>query len=71
MDSYVTDYDLNGQPEMSGKFLHWSWLPTAFPMVSAEFADRPLKTLCLFDVDGTLTLARKVRFFLASYRVCT
>jgi len=28
-------------------------------MVSAEFADRPLKTLCLFDVDGTLSLARQ------------
>jgi len=28
-------------------------------MVSAEFANRPLKTLCLFDVDGTLTLARQ------------
>jgi len=29
-------------------------------MVSAEFADRPLKILCLFDVDGTLSLARQV-----------
>jgi len=28
-------------------------------MVSAEFADRPLKKLCLFDVDGTLTPARQ------------
>lgn len=36
-------------------------------MVSPEFADRPLKKLCLFDVDGTLTLARQVRsFFFAS-----
>lgn len=32
-----------------------------FSMVSADFANRPLKSLCLFDVDGTLTLARKVR----------
>ena len=29
-------------------------------MVSAEFAKRPLKKLCLFDVDGTLTPARQV-----------
>ncbi|PPQ63376.1 hypothetical protein CVT24_005641 [Panaeolus cyanescens] len=28
-------------------------------MVSADFADRPLKKLCLFDVDGTLSLARQ------------
>ncbi|KAJ3514193.1 hypothetical protein NLJ89_g2512 [Agrocybe chaxingu] len=28
-------------------------------MVSAAFADRPLKKLCLFDVDGTLTPARQ------------
>jgi len=28
-------------------------------MVSASFADRPLKKLCLFDVDGTLTPARQ------------
>ncbi|PCH43577.1 eukaryotic phosphomannomutase [Wolfiporia cocos MD-104 SS10] len=28
-------------------------------MVSAAFADRPLKTLILFDVDGTLGLARQ------------
>ncbi|KAF6753022.1 phosphomannomutase [Ephemerocybe angulata] len=26
---------------------------------STDFADRPLKTLCLFDVDGTLTPARE------------
>jgi len=30
-------------------------------MVTAAFADRPLKKLCLFDVDGTLSLARQVR----------
>lgn len=30
-------------------------------MVSPEFADRPLKKLVLFDVDGTLSLARQVR----------
>ena len=30
-------------------------------MVSAAFADRPQKKLVLFDVDGTLSLARKVR----------
>ena len=29
-------------------------------MVSAAFADRPLKKLVLFDVDGTLTPARQV-----------
>ncbi|KAH6916142.1 phosphomannomutase [Coprinopsis sp. MPI-PUGE-AT-0042] len=29
-------------------------------MVSAAFADRPQKKLCLFDVDGTLSLARQV-----------
>ncbi|KIK61597.1 hypothetical protein GYMLUDRAFT_42608 [Collybiopsis luxurians FD-317 M1] len=28
-------------------------------MVSSEFADRPLKKLVLFDVDGTLSLARQ------------
>ncbi|KDR67982.1 hypothetical protein GALMADRAFT_257531 [Galerina marginata CBS 339.88] len=28
-------------------------------MVSATFANRPLKKLCLFDVDGTLTPARQ------------
>ncbi|KAF9054586.1 phosphomannomutase [Panaeolus papilionaceus] len=28
-------------------------------MVSAEFTSRPLKKLCLFDVDGTLSLARQ------------
>jgi phosphomannomutase len=28
-------------------------------MVSAEFSKRPLKKLCLFDVDGTLSLARQ------------
>ena len=30
-------------------------------MVSADFADRPVKKLILFDVDGTLSLARQVR----------
>jgi len=29
-------------------------------MVSSAFADRPVKKLCLFDVDGTLSLARQV-----------
>jgi len=29
-------------------------------MVSAAFSERPLKSLCLFDVDGTLTPARQV-----------
>lgn len=29
-------------------------------MVSDAFASRPLKKLCLFDVDGTLTPARQV-----------
>ena len=43
----------------------------AFTMVSSEFANRPLKKLCLFDVDGTLTLARQVRVFFASHHVCT
>jgi hypothetical protein len=33
-------------------------------MVSAAFADRPLKKLILFDVDGTLTLPRQVRYLL-------
>lgn len=28
-------------------------------MVSADFADRPIKKLVLFDVDGTLTPARQ------------
>ncbi|TFK25602.1 phosphomannomutase [Coprinopsis marcescibilis] len=28
-------------------------------MVSSDFADRPIKKLCLFDVDGTLTPARQ------------
>lgn len=32
-------------------------------MVSSIFADRPIKKLVLFDVDGTLTPARKVRLF--------
>ena len=31
-------------------------------MVSADFANRPMKKLVLFDVDGTLTPARKVCF---------
>lgn len=30
-------------------------------MASSTFADRPIKKLCLFDVDGTLTPARQVR----------
>ena len=30
-------------------------------MASQEFADRPIKKLLLFDVDGTLTPARQVR----------
>lgn len=30
-------------------------------MVSKDFADRPKHILCLFDVDGTLSLARQVR----------
>jgi phosphomannomutase len=29
-------------------------------MVSADFAERPVKKLVLFDVDGTLTPARQV-----------
>lgn len=29
-------------------------------MVSDAFANRPIKKLCLFDVDGTLTPARQV-----------
>lgn len=32
-------------------------------MVSADFANRPMKKLVLFDVDGTLTPARKVCFY--------
>jgi hypothetical protein len=37
-------------------------LPSSSPttMVSDAFASRPLKKLCLFDVDGTLTPARQV-----------
>ena len=31
-------------------------------MVSAAFASRPVKKLVLFDVDGTLSLARQVNF---------
>jgi hypothetical protein len=30
-------------------------------MASQDFANRPIKKLLLFDVDGTLTLARQVR----------
>jgi len=30
-------------------------------MASQDFADRPIKKLLLFDVDGTLTPARQVR----------
>jgi phosphomannomutase len=30
-------------------------------MASQDFADRPFKKLVLFDVDGTLSLARQVR----------
>lgn len=30
-------------------------------MSTSAFADRPLKKLVLFDVDGTLTPARRVR----------
>ena len=33
-------------------------------MVSKSFSDRPLKKLCLFDVDGTLTPARQVLLYL-------
>lgn len=29
-------------------------------MVSADFVERPIKKLVLFDVDGTLTPARQV-----------
>lgn len=29
-------------------------------MPSSDFSDRPSHTLCLFDVDGTLSLARQV-----------
>lgn len=32
-------------------------------MVSQDFADRPVKKLVLFDVDGTLSLARQVPLF--------
>jgi phosphomannomutase len=32
-------------------------------MASQDFAGRPLKKLVLFDVDGTLTLARQVPSF--------
>ncbi|EGN96563.1 hypothetical protein SERLA73DRAFT_184639 [Serpula lacrymans var. lacrymans S7.3] len=32
-------------------------------MVSAEFSDRPFKKLILFDVDGTLSLARQAASF--------
>ena len=32
-------------------------------MASQDFADRPLKKLVLFDVDGTLTPARQVPSF--------
>lgn len=31
-------------------------------MATSTFADRPLNTLILFDVDGTLTPARQVSF---------
>jgi phosphoserine phosphatase len=31
-------------------------------MASRDFIDRPIKKLVLFDVDGTLTPARQVRF---------
>ena len=40
---------------------------TSTTMVSAAFADRPLKTLCLFDVDGTLSPARQVCFLILLY----
>lgn len=33
-------------------------------MATSTFADRPLKTLVLFDVDGTLTPARQVRIWI-------
>ncbi len=35
-------------------------------MASQDFADRPLKKLLLFDVDGTLTPARQVRILSVS-----
>jgi len=35
-------------------------------MASQEFADRPIKKLLLFDVDGTLTPARQVRILSVS-----
>ena len=31
-------------------------------MVSTPFADRPIKKLVLFDVDGTLSPARRVSY---------
>lgn len=63
-----------GQPEISARghfssFTHLDYRLAywhLFSMVSPEFADRPLKKLCLFDVDGTLTLARQVRSFFFS-----
>ena len=69
MDSY---YGVIISRRMAGDFraLHLD-ADLAFSMVSPEFADRPLKTLCLFDVDGTLTLARQVCVFFASHRICT
>lgn len=38
-------------------------------MASQDFADRPLKKLILFDVDGTLTPARQVRLLLFSFGI--
>ena len=35
-------------------------VPEQIVMVSSVFADRPIKKLVLFDVDGTLSLARQV-----------
>lgn len=57
---------VSGQPGLPSNWsvaASWQHVSLSLPqtMVSSDFTDRPLKKLVLFDVDGTLTPARRVR----------
>ena len=50
-------------PDLRAQSTHGLLSPSLTTMTT-DFADRPSRKLCLFDVDGTLTLARQVSQFI-------
>jgi hypothetical protein len=57
--SSILNFDFDC-PCLSRIYSTYGCLLPLLEMATSTFADRPLKTLVLFDVDGTLTPARQV-----------